>query len=329
MRSGLVPFEEIIQSIKDGTGYENMRSYYDKIRRLIFRAEREIGYGGTIVLRKAVYTLNQNFDGRFFPYPDDYIEFEGVGHNCCPMANCEYNFGVNGIRFKKQHAKVIFLYWGIACDGYGNPIVTRNHEEAVVAYCIWKMYGVRRFLDKGNANTLKDYKDEWISACRSSRADDAYPTLEQYNEIALTSYADRRGLLQLPTASYSYCDDLIPENCVVAPNETKVYYWQLSSIAEDVDDVENIVDQEYLDSKLFKAVSVFEQGFNVDYNAVGRICFAVQETEAQNWQITDTLNNNVTDAFDSFYLASLKAVVFVSKEYYSHGNIFFKFKKLF
>jgi hypothetical protein len=105
------------------------------------------------------------------------------------------------------------LYWGLLCDVDGNPVSTRNHQEAVVSYIVWKLYQVRRFLDKGNASTSEDLKRTWISNSLEARGNDAFPTMEQWNEIGLLSYADRRGLLQRPIASYDYSDEFIPEQC--------------------------------------------------------------------------------------------------------------------
>ena len=95
MISGIVPFEEIVQSVKDETGIENIRPYYEKIRRFIFRAERDIGYGGSVALFKKTYlvegitSIDPNF-GKYFKFPEDFIEFEGVGQKCQLISERHY-----------------------------------------------------------------------------------------------------------------------------------------------------------------------------------------------------------------------------------------------
>lgn len=328
MHSGAVSFEEIVSSVKDETGIVNMRPYYDKLRRFIFRAERDIGYGGSVVLKKLVFKKGINFDGKYFKFPDDYLELEGVGQCSGRFRDCDINIVTEGVRLRTVQQTCTLLYWALACDGYGNPITTRNHEDAVIAYCVWKMYAPKRFNDQGNANSVFAYKQEWISECLSARGDDAFPTLEQWNEIALVSYADRRGLLQQPTASYNYCDDMINSDCEIIDDITKVFFWQLQSISEDLDSVKADFSQMYLESKPFMSLPVFEQGFVVNYETVGKICFAVQKTQSTDWQITDFLNNDLTDQFQSFYDDLTKTAVFVSNNNYNYGSIYFKFKKI-
>lgn len=343
MISGAVPFENIVESVKDETGIANMRPLYDKIRRLIFRAEREIGYGGSIILKRCLYKKDvRGYDGRYIKYPEDMIEFEGVG---CPeqgkfTTQC-YAVSAEGVRFRDVKKEAVLLYWGLACDGWGNPITTRNHEEAVVAYIIWKLYAPLRFQNKGNNNTFKEYEMSFVSLAMESRGDDAFPTLEEFDQLALLSYSDRRGLIQRPTASYSYCDDgFLPSCCSSSsdgpgpgpePETIKVHYWQFDNVVDDFGDLLEVIDQEMVDSKPYQELSVFEQGFTVGYTNIGRICFVIQITNSTQWQITDALNNDVTNQFEFTLLLSdalPEAAIFVSKEIYTFSSIFFKFKNL-
>ena len=51
-------------------------------------------------------------------------------------------------------------------------------------------------------------------------------------------------------------------------------------------------------------------------------------TQVQNFLISDSLNNDVTDEFDIYYDIPMSLALFVSKIPYGFGNIYFKFKKL-
>lgn len=327
MISGLVPFEEIAEAIKDETGITNLRPYYDKIKRLMFRAEREIGYGGAIVLKKIIY---KNVD-KYFSFPPDFIELEGIGIDCCPVWKDKFRPTTDGIRFKTaQNKDVVLLYWGVLCDGYGSPITTRNHQEAVTAYCIWKFYSPKIFLGTGNMNANQNYRQEYIIALGCARGDDAFPTLEEWNEIGLLSYSDRRALIMKPTAAYDYCSDDIKEKCEeLTPGEMMVYFWQLDNVVDDIDTVIASLDgPSYLPQFPSTRYLDFEDGKIVNYTNIGRICFVIKETEDLNFTISDSLNNDVTDEFDTNYNAETKELLYVSKNHYSYSSIYFKFKKI-
>lgn len=339
MISGPVPFDEIVQAVADQTGITNIRNYIDRIRRLLFRAERKIGYGGSVVLKRCVLQKNINgFNGQYVKFPEDYIEFEGIGDTVAGhrIMSRDYVITSDGIRLRCIQDKVTLLYWGLSCDGYGNPITTRNHEEAVIAFIVWQLYQVRRFVDKGNANTNIDYEMRWERYRDAARGEDAWPTLDEFNELAMLSYADRRGLLQQPTASYSYAaDSAIPDACCGGGDGptppvpvVKVYYWQFSTPATTIEDLIEEFGEETLEDKPSQNLSVFELGTNIGYTQVGRIVFAISKTTSQHWLIFDALSNDVTTIFDTYYDETRETMIFVSKAYYTHSSIYFKFKNL-
>lgn len=332
MVSGLVRFEEVIEAVKDETEIKNMRPLYDRVARLIFRAESEIGFGGSVVLKKVVYTPQTTpFNtGKYFPFPEDMIELEGIGRDCCAMFETCYNKTSDGIRFRSlQTKKITLLYWGIFCDSSGRPVTTRNHFEAVVAYVIWKLYRSKMFLGTGNMNANFDFRQEWISAMLEARGDDAFPTLEQWNEIGRLSYSDRRGLLMQPTAGYNYCSDDITTECAeIIPDIMYVYFWQLNGPSLKIEDEIPNLNATYLNTKPRLTYEIFEQGKKVDYTLIGSPVFAIRETEDLNWQITDALNDDVTDEFETQYFPDIKTILFVKKSHVGYSTIHFQFKKI-
>lgn len=332
MISGLVPFEEIIEAVKDETGIANLRPYYEKLRRLLFRGEREIGYGGSVVLKKIIYRSPENFNGKYLTYPIDFIELEGVGVDCKPLWQENYRKTSDGIRFKDRQTKdVVLLYWGIFCDISGNPVTTRNHQEAIISYIVWKLYSPKIFLGIGNMNANKNYQDEFIQALLEARGDDAFPTIEEWNDLGLLSYSDRRGLLMWPTAGYNYCSEDIKEECNDTPDTTimNVYYWQLEGVTHNLFSESSYFDDDvYLHTKPRLPFEIFEQGKIVDYTKIGRICFAIQTIDDLNFEINDALNRDVTDEFECKYFPLIKTILFVSNNPISYSSIYFKFKKI-
>lgn len=336
MISGIVPFEEIVQSVKDETGIENIRPFYEKIRRLIFRGEREIGYGGSVELMKKVFVIegvtssDPNF-GKYFKFPDNFIELEGIGQRCCQVASCHYSLTAEGIRFKKKQVKnVVVLFWGLQTDDNGYPIVTRNHEEAVIAFIVWKIYSQRIFLGIGNMNASLDYKQNFYTECGSARGDDAFPTLEQWNALGRLSYTDRRLLLDEPVHSYNYCDDSLGGDFPDTEeplDQTSVYYWQLTNVSDRIEQVIPLLSLSYLATKPVKEYSKFENGVDVVYTSVGRPCFAIVDTNDVYYSIIDALGYDISHMFERYYDASIRTILYVADEIRTHSTIGYKFKK--
>jgi len=330
MISGIVPFEEIVQSVKDETGIENIRPLYEKIRRLMFRAEREIGYGGSVELKKKTYLVagvdnsDCNF-AKFFKFPEEFIEFEGVGQDCCPVPEYRYRPTAEGIRFKcKQEKDTVLLYWGINVDEQGYPMVTRNHEEAVIAFIVWKLYTSRMFLGLGAMNLQKDYEHSFTMALLEARGDDAFPTLEQWNALGELSYTDRRILLDQPVHRYDYCaeyEDIVCEGSEVPGEEKGVAYWQLDSMTEDINDVIPLINDVFLNLKPNLPLSVFEEGKDVEYTLIGRICFCIRNTEDVAYILKNILGSNITASFDANYDAATLSKLYVSKNVYTYSTI--------
>lgn len=336
MISGTVPFEEIVQSVKDETGIENLRPLYEKIRRLMFRAEREIGYGGTVEIMKKIYVIEgvTNPDttfGKYFKFPEDFIELEGIGSCCHQTASCNYTAAAEGVRFKKKQTKnVVLLYWGIKTDDNGYPIVTRNHEEAVITYIVWKLYSQRIFLGIGNMNANQDYKETFTSQLLEARGDDAFPTLEQWNALGQLSYTDRRLLLDEPVHSYSYCDDSMSGDSTETEPITEdmlVYYWQLTNVSDRIEQVIPLITLDYLATKPFKEYHQFELGVDIQYTAIGRVCFVISDTKDVYYSIIDALGYDISHMFERYYDATLKTILYVSDEIRTHSTIGYKFKQ--
>lgn len=107
-----------------------------------------------------------------------------------------------------------------------------------------------------------------------------------------------------------------------------VYFWQLENTEESITEVIPLLSPSFIAGKASLPLEIFEQGHIVGYSQIGRICFAIMPTQVQNFLITDSLNNDVTDEFDIHYENSMSLALFVSKIPYSHSNIYFKFKKL-
>jgi len=121
------------------------------------------------------------------------------------------------------------------------------------------------------------------------------------------------------------------KDCNNIPNVSinNIYYWQEENLNTTIEDIIFLTYNEgYFSNKLFDTYSNFENiGKTIEYTNIGRIAFYATESNNQSFIITDILNNDVTDIFDIIYLSDSNATLFVSKNFYSYGNIFFKFKQ--
>lgn len=179
MISGVVPFNEIVESFMDFTGIENTQPIRDKLRRFVFRAEEDIGAGGLIIRKKKTYVNGDGlYDGTNIVMPEDFIgEYSygdlsaGVINGKILTLNCE------------GPDEIDVYYMGFLTDNQGNPFTTRNHLDAVVAFCIYRMYSSRYYLGKGNLNQYREYKHEYNDAVLAARGNDAFPTEAQWIEI--------------------------------------------------------------------------------------------------------------------------------------------------
>lgn len=113
----------------------------------------------------------------------------------------------------------------------------------------------------------------------------------------------------------------------IQPKVTKIYYWQEQSYLTTISDIIPLLTTtNYFTNKLFDSYINFENiGKTINYPNLGRICFYATKSDNKNFIITDVLNNNVTDVFDIMYLPDLNDTLFVSKDFYTPSDIFFKF----
>ena len=114
------------------------------------------------------------------------------------------------------------------------------------------------------------------------------------------------------------------------PKVTKIYYWQEQSYLTTITNIIPLLTStNYFTNKLFDTYSNFENiGKTINYPYLGRICFYATESDNKNFIITDVLNNDVTDVFDTNYSSTLNNTLFVSKDFYTPSDIFFKLKQL-
>lgn len=330
MYSPLVPFENIIDAVKDATGISNLRNLYPTVRRYVYRAEKEIGFGKGLILKRIKYSTSNNtiVNGRL-RLPDDIISIEEIG--MCQEGVCpgDYKIQGNWIFLCKPITDFNFIYYTMMCDGEGNPAVTENHFEAVVSGVKFFMYQPKIWNNEGNLNFYKDLEKYYDDRIGEARGDDLMPTQAEWAKIGQKFKMSSRDILIYSEKERCYCCIEESENDQVLNNDGEmgqqiVYFWQYSDLVSNIS-IASEIDQSFLDSKSKKPLSEFSSGYTIPYVSIGRIAFAVSGVKKDSCVITDIFNKDITDTlFDSYYNEDLKMQIYVSKEYYSYGNIFFQ-----
>lgn len=104
-----------------------------------------------------------------------------------------------------------------------------------------------------------------------------------------------------------------------------IYYWQEPTYDEN--ETETILETGFFDNKLFDSKANFINGVDCTFNDVGKLFFAILNTqESNNYRIFDVLNNDITHTFTKLYSEPINAIIFVSNNLYSYSITNLKIK---
>lgn len=116
-------------------------------------------------------------------------------------------------------------------------------------------------------------------------------------------------------------------DCVEFNDFDKIYYWQYNQFIKTFQSIkDDVITTDFFNDKLYKTYVEFNNGVNIEYSNIGKICFALFSPSSNTYIIEDILGNNVTSQFDTQFIQSHNVLLFASKNIYSHGNIHFKIK---
>lgn len=331
MTSGLYSFSQILEDVILETGQTNLRNRIPEIRKLVARAEREINpYAGFLIKKKMLYIVgNGNFDGKTIKKPQDFVFSDKVG--CCEDGLCDGSYQENVSHIiicdNKERTEIRFTYWGLQSDGQGNPVTSYNHADAVVAYCVWKLYSPKVFVGEGSLQVKMELEKQWEERCGESRGEDMFPSDDSLRRIYRTNQMSSLNANQI--TEYDRCIECstcteTDDNPTETTNDMKVYYWQLSNLNERIVNVIPTISQAFIETKANEDYSVFNAGFMVVNPYIGSLNLAIAATGFVQYKIFDVLNNNITDEFDAHYFQNEQIMLYTSKNAYSHSSINFK-----
>jgi len=338
MNSGLVPFEEMLEDLKDQTGIKNTEPYLEKLRRLAFKAEREIGYSGAIVLKKVIYFKdNTNFDGQRIWLPQDYLEFRRADSAYGEINRRKYLVSGNYLHFTDGISRdsVAIFYYGLMSDGFGNPCITRNHQQAVVDYWKWRIKSPMAFMSNQRSDRAleRDYEQDWKDSRDAAQGNDVWPENDQ--EWATLSVVGSMSSQQLMAYGCAIASEPLyaleaQSECSLREEEKMidVYSWQYADTVSGIALAPGIALDWLAENTVKNTIESMVIGKTIGYSKIGRIAFAVQGGSEKEYEIFDVLGKRIDEIVFEYYRNDpLKLDIYISKEFYSHSNIFFKLKK--
>tara|TARA_A100000172_G_C3044260_1_gene111874 strand:- start:59429 stop:60448 length:1020 start_codon:yes stop_codon:yes gene_type:complete len=338
MISAALPHTELLESIKIETGYTNIRNLENKLKILATDAEKKLGYNSVMVTKKISYNNDGlNFDGKSIWLPTDCWEFTALYDDGVEIDLKSFYVRGNFIYFVKgkEPKSPTLVYEALTFDGHGWPLMSRNHKDAITAYIVWKLYVPKAFQSGNRSERLlaKDYEQDWNDERDAAIGNDVMPGSQQEWNQVMSTWS--KNMLELSNSSDCILKECAyaleaKEECVLREVEKtmNVYTWQLPDTVTDIA-IAPTIDLSYLSDNATKyPLADFLEGRTVAYNTIGRIAFAIEGISENEYEIFDTLNDSVDEVvFNKYYNESLKLHIYISKEFYSISNIFFKVKK--
>lgn len=109
-----------------------------------------------------------------------------------------------------------------------------------------------------------------------------------------------------------------------APTATDMYYWQYNDLTTNIGTAPSI-NQAFLNAQDTATLSSALQGRNFSFSNTGRIGLAIPTTQEDRYRILNALNVDITETvFDTYYNSALNIQIYISKNYYSPSNFYYK-----
>lgn len=340
MESRLRTFGELVDRIRLITGITNLRNMYHDIRTLMSDCQFDIGYGDSLILKKYTYSVANNTmfktgnkaDSWRIKMPADFVLIDAFG-SCCHGMLCPGTYLKQGnyMFLTTQQQEVTLFYYAYMCDGTGTPLISQNQFQAMAYGIAYYLYEPKMWNNSGNGRTWAKLEAKYNQMIAESRGADAWPsTMEEWSRLgevsrmstldAMVHLQDRPEWCDLYTESSEKCADV---------KVLDVWHWQYDTIAT-TNANKPTIDVAWLTANATKkTLAQFTNGLTISYSNIGRMGFAIREQDANKLKITDVLGNDITSAvFDKSYDTTLKMEVFISKNYITHSNIYFKFLEI-
>jgi len=335
MNGKYVTFDDIVLELSSVLGLNNLHNQLPVIKRYIVNAEKEINpYKSLLVKKRMTYHKgNGNFDGKNIVLPKDFNKIDTVGSckdGLCSGAYIETPTFIVLCDGKKRD-KITFTYFGIACDGTGNPFIVANHKEAVIAYIEYMFYRPNMNKGTGNMNYYITLQRNWEDRCMEARGEDFMEEIvENLDQVSMFSNSSIYDLsMQERLEKQDSCEC---QACFVIDfddNEymnKKVYFWQFSQISSEMTP-EECSSEDFLKMQNQTDLKSFMDGYIINYTRIAKYGFAIEDVNSEDdIEIYDLTGSSIKNSIEKYYDTINRRLIVLSNNIVSHSSIYFKFK---
>lgn len=203
-----------------------------------------------------------------------------------------------------------------------------NHFISVVSsldksYINGKLNGILNTSDIYLLNTIYNFLIKFTDSL----------TADQINQLSLlynSIFYNSKNICKTYDINSSLINNkkLFTQNALIKtnslPSSRFIEYWQEEVITNEIADIIPEISNRIKQQDTYEH---FTEGKIINYSNIGRICFLLNDETSINYSIIGELNSDVTALFNIQYISSLNAVLVVSQNIYSHGDIYIKIIK--
>lgn len=321
MVNGYVDISQVVYEACERLGISNSEAYELRFMKLALVAEKKIGTGLITSHKMNLIEPGSTYfrDGKSLIIPHDL-----VSHLCilnsekCEFDRCDYNIFGKRIIFKEVQLKpIIITYIGVEFDVNDEPIISSNHEEAVISYLVYMENFTRYQSKKIPKYIFDDSRMWWQDRLGEARGDDAFPTSRQIEESSVPLYSVKM-YLENGDVNCGSCslDDLI----ITYEKMFKVHYGILSldkTIETASDYNETILNPEIETT----TIDLASGNFVLKVTTPGRFTIVLPYSSSFINSMKDSLGNDVFDGYFNIIQDSVKELtIYVAKEFLTAGD---------
>ena len=342
MDSGYVQIESIINEACERLGISNPEAYTMRFLNLIITAEKKIYTGSSKTKKYSVYEVgSESFkDGRRILIPHDMLaelkvkEIDDEDKLTIKLIDpCDFDKRGNWILFKEARTKAVVLeYDGLLFDLNDMPVISHNHEEAVVSYLVYMETTTRYFSKKVPRYVYIDSKTEWSDRLGEARGDDMFASPDEHKNAAAEYYAVK--LYSYDSAcSYKGINDLLLDYTPgdggggnPTPGPDKTIKTGSLDIGIDINFPSDYNEGMLRYKEEEQPSDLSSDNYYFNAQQTGRIVFAVPFSAGQVTEIRDAFNANILESeFKAVVDELAELTIYVSKNMMTPAQYKLKF----
>ena len=322
MISGYVDISQVIYEACERLGISNSEAYEMRFMRLILTAEKKIATGLISSKKITLYEPgNVNFlDGKKLILPHDLTSHLSILDSTDnEIQISDYSLVGKRIVFNDvRTSSVVLEYIGVEFDVNDEPVISSNHEEAVVSYLVYMENFTRYQSKKIPKYIFDDSREWWQDRLGEARGDDAFPDSDGIKKASEEYSCVKMCLLNGEVISNG--SNNVAALIIEYTNLSQIYYGILP-LADQI-----TVATDYTNTILSNQVestvgALSSDTFILTTLTVGRLVIVVPYASGLIKFITDAGNNNILDqSFNILKDETKQLTIYVAIEFIIPGD---------